>query len=60
MRSQLDHLGGRGQAPLHFSWVDRWTQLGGGLASRLGGAEIHDEVNHLVEFECFQIAFAHR
>ena len=60
MRSQLDHLGGRVQSPLHFDRVDRRAQLGSRLAPGLRGAKLHDEVNHLVEFECFQIAFAHR
>ena len=60
VRAQLDHLGGRRQPPLHFCGVDRRAQLGGRLATRIGSAEIHDEVNHLVEFESFQIAFAHR
>ena len=60
MRSQRGHLGGRIKPAAHFDRVDRRAQFDGRLAPRLGGAKLHDEVNHLVELERFQIAFPHR
>ena len=60
MRAQIDHLGGGGEPALHFGGVERRAQHGGGRARRVGGAAFHDKVNDLVEFESFQIAFAHR
>ena len=60
MRSQLDHLGGRAQPLAHFRRVNRRTNRRARLAPRLRRAKIHDQVNHLVEFERFQIAFTHR
>jgi len=60
MRSQPGHLGGRIKPPAYFDRVDRRADCGGRLAPRLRGAILHDEVNHLVELECLQIAFTHR
>ena len=60
VRSQLDHLGRRAKPAPHFLDFHRRAQLCRRRAPRLRGAQLHDEVNHLVEFECFQIAFAHR
>ncbi len=51
MRSELDHLGGRAQSLADFRGISRGLNRGGRFAPRLRGTKIHDEVNHLVEFE---------